>query len=51
MIVIDQSASQSLEACLEALGNPGLFGVGAREPAPAVFAQQADRVLASLGAF
>jgi len=42
------SAARSLEACLEALGNPGLFGVGARAPAPAVFAENAERVLASL---
>jgi len=42
------SAQSSLAACLEALGNPGLFGVGAREPEPAVFAQHADRVIASL---
>ena len=43
-------ADAALRACLEAIGNPGVFGVGARDPDPAAFREQREIIDASIGA-
>jgi hypothetical protein len=43
-------AQQALARCLTAIGNPGVFGVGAAPPDPAAFSSAAAEVIASLGA-
>jgi hypothetical protein len=41
-------AQQALAGCLTAIGNPGVFGVGARPADPAAFARSAAVILASV---
>ncbi len=42
------SAQKALEDCLAALGNPGIFGVGAAPPDPAAFERAARELVRSL---
>ena len=42
------SAQKSLETCLAALGNPGIFGVGAAPADPAAFTKAAAELMRSL---
>jgi hypothetical protein len=42
------SAQKALEVCLGAIGNPGVFGVGAAPPDPAAFQRGAADLLRSL---
>jgi hypothetical protein len=42
------SAQKALEDCLAALGNPGIFGVGAAPPDPAAFERAAAELVRSL---
>jgi len=42
------SAQKALEACLEAIGNPGVFGVGAAAANPEAFAEASADLIRSL---
>ncbi|KZL16170.1 hypothetical protein [Pseudovibrio sp. Ad37] len=43
-----QAADESLRLALEAIGNPGVFGVGKREPDPAAYNAAVEDVLKAL---
>ena len=44
-------ANQAIQGVLAAIGNPGVFGVGAAPAAPDVFEQQKERLTKSLSQF
>jgi len=44
-----EQGDAALRACLESIGNPGVFGVGAREADPAAFERSRKSVVESLG--
>ncbi|MFC4766923.1 hypothetical protein [Effusibacillus consociatus] len=45
---LDASVRQEFENALQSLGNPGLFGVGVKEPDPASFKSSKEKILKSL---
>lgn len=45
---LDQTIRQDFETALQALGNPGLFGVGVKEPDKALFTSKKDEILKNL---
>lgn len=45
---LDEQLRKQFESALQALGNPGLFGVGVKEPDKAVFDQNKQSILSSL---
>lgn len=46
---VSKTVSTNLQKALDALGNPGVFGVGAKKPDPAAFAEARSAVLKALG--
>ena len=46
---VSKIVSANLQKALDAVGNPGVFGVGAKKPNPAAFAKARDAVLKALG--
>ena len=42
------SAQKAIEVCLAAIGNPGVFGVGAAAPDPAAFQRGSADLMRSL---
>lgn len=47
---LDTRLRQSFDGLLKALGNPGLFGIGRRDPDPATFERLQNEILAALSA-
>lgn len=45
---LDDSMRKQFEAALQSLGNPGLFGVGVKEPDPQAFKKEKDKILNTL---
>jgi hypothetical protein len=45
---LDTELRAEFEKALQSLGNPGLFGVGVKEPEPQVFKASKDKILTSL---
>lgn len=48
---LDQKVRESFDLTLQALGNPGLFGVGVKEPDQQAFITHKDEILQSLQTF
>jgi len=46
---VSKAVSADLKKALDAIGNPGVFGVGAKKPDPAAFAEARNAVLKALG--
>ena len=46
---VSKTVSTNLQKALTAIGNPGVFGVGAKKPDPAAFAEAREAVLKALG--
>jgi hypothetical protein len=46
---VSKTVSANLQKALDAIGNPGVFGVGAKKPDPAAFAEARLAVLKALG--